>query len=122
MKFRRILLPLAVLTLFAPVALAVTTTNLSASLNSGTLSITSPTVSSSFPNIILNGQEQQAYLTLSPWSVTDATGTGDGWNVTLSASQLTESTPSPGFASGTSALTLPLRPMSLLTALLGLKL
>lgn len=106
MKFRRILIPLAVLTLFAPVALAATTTNLSASLNSGTLSITPPTVTSAFPAIILDGQVQTVPATLSSWSVTDATGTGDGWYVTLSGSQFTEIAPSTGFASGTSALTL----------------
>lgn len=39
-----------------------------------------------------------------PFSVTDATGTGAGWHVTVQATPLTEVAPSGGFANGTSAL------------------
>lgn len=88
-------------------AATASTTPVTAQINSGLLSITPPTSISNFPNVTLNGQVQQVYDTLSNWNVTDATGTGDGWNVTLGASQFTEITPSTGFASGTVAKTLP---------------
>lgn len=87
--------------------------NALALLDPGTLSLTAPTLASSLSPITLNGQVQTSVATFSPWSVTDATGTGDGWNVQVQASQFTEIAPSSGFASGSSALTLPLGSLSL---------
>lgn len=106
---KKVLLALLPLVLLAPsLAFAATNqTSLPASLVSGPLSIVVPTLSSAFPGVILNGQVQTVTAGLSPWQVTDATGTGDGWTVTLSGNQFTELAPSSGFASGTSALTLP---------------
>lgn len=89
------------------------TTSATANISAGTLSLTAPTVASAFPAIVLNGTTQQALATLSGWTVTDATGTGNGWHVTLAGSQFTEVAPSTGFASGTSALTLPSGSMAL---------
>lgn len=79
----------------------------------GSLSLTAPTIASPFPAIVLNGITQNTYATLSPWTIIDATGSGNGWNVQVQASQFTELAPSSGFASGTSALTLPQGSLSL---------
>lgn len=73
----------------------------------GILSLTSPSVTTSFPASQLNGQVQTLNASLSSMSVVDATGTFNGWNVTAQASQLTEQAPSSGFTTGTTALTLP---------------
>lgn len=87
--------------------------NALALLDPGTLSLTAPTLASSLSPITLNGQVQTSVATFSPWSVTDATGTGDGWNVQVQASQFTEIAPSSGFATGSFALTLPSGSLSL---------
>lgn len=84
-----------------------------ANLLPGTLSLTAPTVNTSFSPITLNGQVQTSVATLSNWVITDATGSGNGWNVQVQASQFTENTPSSGFTTGTSALTLPQGSLSL---------
>lgn len=84
-----------------------------ANLLPGTLSLTAPTVNNPFSPIVLNGQVQTSVATLSNWVVTDATGSGNGWNVQVQASQFTENTPSSGFTTGTLALTLPQGSLSL---------
>lgn len=89
------------------------TTSATANISAGTLSLTAPTVASAFPAIVLNGTTQQALAALSNWTVDDATGTGNGWHVTLAGTQFTEVAPSTGFASGTTALTLPSGSMAL---------
>ncbi len=48
-----------------------------------------------------------SYTGSNPLFVQDATGSGAGWHVTMQATPMTEVAPSGGFASGTSALTLP---------------
>jgi hypothetical protein len=83
------------------------TVNTTSNVNGSPLSITAPTVTTAFADVTLNGAPQSTDATLSTWSVVDPTGTGNGWHVQLSASQLTEVAPGGGFASGTSALTLP---------------
>lgn len=88
-------------------------TGLSANLSGGSLSLSAPSISTSFPAEVLNGNVTTLSATLSNWTITDATGTGDGWDVQLQASQLTEVPPTNGYASGTSADTLPLGSLSL---------
>jgi hypothetical protein len=87
-------------------AMAATTTA-QVSIQPGALSVTAPTIKTAFPTVTLNGQPQQVNATLNNWTVIDATGTSDGWHVQLSASRITEVTPSGGWAPGTSAQTLP---------------
>lgn len=72
----------------------------------GTLTISPPNVSTPFPSLTLNGRVQRISATLSDWQVTDASGTGNGWRVQVQASLFTEVTPSSGFKSGTSPMTL----------------
>lgn len=95
-----------------PEALAATTSS-TTNITGGTLSVTGPTLATVFPTATLNGTVQTLNATLSNWSVDDATGTGNGWNVTLQGSQLTEVAPTGGFATGSSALTLPLGSLAL---------
>lgn len=87
--------------------------NALATIYPGALSITPPTVATAFPAFILSGVTQTGYATLSNWSIIDSSGTGDGWNVQVQASQFTEVAPSSGFATGTSAFTLPQGSLSL---------
>ncbi|QQE79522.1 hypothetical protein [Alicyclobacillus sp. SO9] len=89
------------------------TTGTTVTLNPGSLTVSSPSVVTAFPAVTLNGQPQQVTATLGAWTVVDATGSGNGWKVDLTASQLTEVQPSSGWASGTSAKKLPLGSLSL---------
>lgn len=89
------------------------TTAATATISAGSLSVTAPSIQSTFPALTLNGQTQQIKATLGSWQVVDATGTGDGWHVDLQASQLTEAAPSGGWASGTSAKIIPLGSLAL---------
>lgn len=57
-------------------------------LNAGTLTITTPTVAN-FGGITLNGTAQTTNAALGTFSVTDARGSGIGWNVTVQATQFT---------------------------------
>ena len=54
-----------------------------------TLSITSPSVGN-FSGVTLNGTARSATATFAPFTVTDARGTGAGWNVTVEATQFAE--------------------------------
>lgn len=76
----------------ATVAIASTTAFAStSSLNSGSLSITTPTIGD-FGAVTLNGQDEQTSASMGNFAVTDATGSGNGWNVVVKATQLTNST------------------------------
>lgn len=74
---------------------------------SGSLNLSAPSVSTPFSSLRLSGVTQTTNASLSPLIVSDSTGIFNGWNVTTQASQFTEQTPSTGFSTGTSALTLP---------------
>lgn len=56
----------------------------------GALSITAPTVLLDFGNTTLTGNTQTLNATLGGFTAGDATGTGNGWRVTVRASQFTE--------------------------------
>lgn len=72
-------------------------------ITSGSLS--SPTVAvGNFGGITLNGSAQTSTATMDAFSVTDARGTGGGWNVTVQATQFAEWN---GTAYVTSGKTLP---------------
>lgn len=43
-----------------------------------------------FPGVTLDGSAKSSNTTMSPFSVTDARGTGAGWNVTIEASEFAE--------------------------------
>ncbi|HEU0167790.1 MAG TPA: WxL domain-containing protein [Chloroflexota bacterium] len=62
----------------------------SATINSGQYSISATNFS--FGTIPLTGQDQPVNAAADQVTVTDATGTGNGWNVTLSGGALTDGT------------------------------
>lgn len=99
-------------TLFAATSFAAPPTG-TVYITGGTLTLLSPTITTDFGTVVLNGSTQTVPATLGPWGVIDATGTGNGWRVTAQATQFREVTPGGGFASGTSARTLPIGSMRL---------
>ncbi|MEQ2529139.1 WxL domain-containing protein [Bacillaceae bacterium CLA-AA-H227] len=66
-----------------------------------------------FDPVVLNGEVQTTNANPGQLNVTDASGTGEGWRIQVSASQFTEKTPSGGFAAGTTAKKLPQGSLSL---------
>lgn len=61
-------------------------------VNAGTLGFDQPLGTpafSAFTSVTLNGSPQVTSANLAPYIVTDATGSGSGWNVTIQLSQLT---------------------------------
>lgn len=74
-----------------------------ATIQSGNLSMSLASSTFSFPNIGLNGDIQTISTTIPSVNITDATGTGNGWQLFLQATPFTEVAPVGGFASGTSA-------------------
>ena len=57
-------------------------------LTGGTLTVTTPTVAD-FAGVTLNGSAQSTTASMGTFNVTDARGTGVGWNVTVQATQFT---------------------------------
>lgn len=110
---------IAVLAVMASPAVAFAATNnatgtatATANISAGSLTLTAPSVATPFSGVTLNGQVQTTKAALGNWTVTDATGTDNGWNVTLSATQFTEVAPS-GAPTSFTALTLPTGSMAL---------
>lgn len=56
----------------------------------GLLDITTPPAVDNFAPVTLNGTAQTTPATLGGFQVNDATGSGDGWKVTVQADQFTE--------------------------------
>lgn len=71
----------------APAMAAPDDTNVT--VTGGSLSITDPVVGD-FAGITLSGAPQDTTAAVDAFTVNDATGTGDGWKVTIQASQLAE--------------------------------
>lgn len=67
----------------------------------------SATSSTAFNSVNLDGSVQKTNADPGTLSIKDASGTGEGYRITVSATQFKTVTPSNGFASGTSARTLP---------------
>lgn len=67
----------------------------------------SVTPSTQFKDVTLDGSIQKTNADPGVLSLKDASGTGEGYRITVSATQLKTVTPSGGFTSGTSARTLP---------------
>lgn len=84
------------------------TTTATVGIQSGGLSITAPAVTSDFGNVTLTAGVVKPTATLGTLTLVDATGSGSGYKVNVSASQFTEVTPSSGWAPTTSAKKLPL--------------
>jgi hypothetical protein len=76
-------LALALVAVFAAAAFASDATNVL--ITGGSLTITNPTVGD-FTGVTLDGQTKTTTATVDTFSVTDATGTGLGWQVNVSAS------------------------------------
>jgi len=75
-------------------------------LQSGILDITAPLTTVNFGTIIVDSTLQSVNADLSDLSITDNRGTGEGWNITLSASQFTQN-------SGVTPLKLPTNTLAL---------
>lgn len=60
-----------------------------------------------FPDVTLNGSRQTVSASVASWSVTDARGTGLGWDVRVSATVPTTVDESESLATATMALTAP---------------
>jgi hypothetical protein len=78
-------------------------------VSGGSLSMTSVTVGN-FAGVTLDGIAKTTTATVDPFSVTDARGTGAGWNVTMQGTQFKEHD---GTAYVTGGKTLPLNSLSL---------
>jgi hypothetical protein len=88
-RIARIAAGLAVLSAFAaaPVAAQAADTNLSGTLSPGSLSNTAPPIAPF--GVTLTGLTQTTNVMVGPWSVTDATGTNAGYDVTVTATPAT---------------------------------
>ncbi|HEU4658614.1 MAG TPA: WxL domain-containing protein [Capillimicrobium sp.] len=62
----------------------------SVTITGGSLSYTVPLQADDFPNVQLNGLTQVVKANVDPYSITDARGSGAGWNLTISASQFSD--------------------------------
>jgi hypothetical protein len=59
-------------------------------ITGGSLSMGQPTIDDYFTAVTLNGEEQSTTASLGAFTVTDARGTGSGWNVVVKATQFTD--------------------------------
>jgi hypothetical protein len=75
----------AATTLLAGTAYAAAST---AIINAGTLAISAPTVAN-FAGVTLDGTSKSTTAAMGTFTVTDARGSGAGWNVTVQATQMT---------------------------------
>jgi len=57
--------------------------------SAGSLTYTTPFSAGSFPAATLTGARQLKNATVNAWAITDSSGTGAGWNVTIAASRFT---------------------------------
>jgi len=104
---RRVLAALGALSLVATLGAApahAATDDTSVTLTSGTASMSAPTFAD-FGSVALDGTRKTAATAASSWSVTDARGTGAGWEVTMAAT-----VPSTG---GATPVTLPTAALTL---------
>jgi hypothetical protein len=94
--------------LFSGQALAASTgtTTVSQGINPGTMDV-SATPTATFSAVTLDGTTKTTTANPGALNVQDNTGAGAGWKVAVSASQMTEQTPTGGFATGTTAEKLP---------------
>lgn len=77
-----------------------------ASITGSNLSVSNLVVGS-FTAVILNGRTQNTFANIDAFTVTDPTGTGDGWNVVMKASQFS--------TGGATPLTLPVGSLTVAT-------
>ncbi|QBP41962.1 WxL domain-containing protein [Paenisporosarcina antarctica] len=92
------------MTAFASASLA---TDSSTEITGTSLPTLSPVVTSSFNSITLDGKTQVVTAKINTFDVTDATGTGNGWNVTVSATQFTQAAGANPLATGALSLAAP---------------
>ncbi|MEA2422407.1 MAG: hypothetical protein QOF55_1506, partial [Thermoleophilaceae bacterium] len=73
-----------VLAVAAPAFAATATDTTQFSVTAATLAFTTPPDAPNLPALTLNGQAQTLNATMGNFGVSDATGSGAGWNVTVS--------------------------------------
>jgi hypothetical protein len=88
---RRALLTAGVLAALAPAGVAHADTDVTVTGSGAAATITSPSFGASFTGVTLDGTRKTTSTSVGDWSVTDARGTGQGWQVKVSAT-----TPSTG--------------------------
>ncbi len=76
-------------------ALAQATDTTSVTLTGGTLSVSAAPLADNFPATALTGATQTLTTNFNDWRINDATGSGAGWNVTMSASQFSDGATTP---------------------------
>jgi hypothetical protein len=70
-----------------PASAIAETDTTSVALTGGTLSFTAAPLADDFAGVTLDGTTKTLKTRLNDWKVSDATGTGNGWNVTFGATQ-----------------------------------
>jgi hypothetical protein len=80
----------ALATLAAAGSAAAETSSTSVTIVGGDLAYTTPLSAGTFPQVKLNGLPQMVKANISKYVVTDARGNGQGWNLTVQASQFSD--------------------------------
>lgn len=102
-RLKAFILATCAFTVMAPAALAADTT--SVAVSGGSLDFTAIPLAGDFAAVTLNGSNQTTTANLDDFQVNDSRGTGDGWKITVQASQFTET--SATIDVGANAKTLP---------------
>jgi putative surface cell wall-binding protein len=79
----------------------------SIAISAGALTYVTPLAAANFPAVTLNGLQQTARTSISPFVVNDARGGSAGWNLTVEASQFTHSNGSDTLPAGSMSMALP---------------
>jgi hypothetical protein len=88
---RRAWVTLAVFVVLAlPSTALAATTGTSVSLTAGALQFSTAPQADAFPSAAITGRAQTLHATFHDWGVADARGSGAGWNVTMTASPLSD--------------------------------
>ena len=114
----------AIIVKYVPVDHMIGQTVVKTGISPGVLSIVSPAIQSGFNNITLNGQINTTRASLTSFDVTDFTAKGEGWQVTVQASNFNEKAPDGTWDTEGTRLSLPagvlsLQPVSLITTTSG---